>query len=258
MAQALLEEAPTLFINAKLIDGKGGEPVEDGAVRVEGNRITQVGRTRRLGREPEREQPVLDLKGKTLMPGLTEGHFHISFWGVRELPDLDLKLPGRALDDLRGEERGARSALRVHLGGQRRRPAPRRRDDPRRDPGGDHRRAAARRLGPRHLRDERDARLEPLVLAARDGGPRDLRRRRRRGPQGRPPEHQGGLRRRQDVRHRRGPAPRPPGHPAGGDDVLARGDQGGGPGGAHAQPADRGARAAATTASSCASRRAST
>ena len=30
MAQALLEEAPTLFINAKLIDGNGGEPVEDG------------------------------------------------------------------------------------------------------------------------------------------------------------------------------------------------------------------------------------
>ena len=27
------------------------------------------------------------------MPGLIEGHFHISFWGVRELPDLDLKLP---------------------------------------------------------------------------------------------------------------------------------------------------------------------
>ena len=36
---------------------------------------------------------VIDLDGKTLMPGLIEGHFHISFWGVRELPDLDLKLP---------------------------------------------------------------------------------------------------------------------------------------------------------------------
>ena len=36
---------------------------------------------------------VIDLEGKTLMPGLIEGHFHISFWGVRELPDLDLKLP---------------------------------------------------------------------------------------------------------------------------------------------------------------------
>ena len=57
MAQALLEEAPTLFINAKLIDGNGGEPVEDGAVRVEGNRITHVGRTADWGENPNGEQP---------------------------------------------------------------------------------------------------------------------------------------------------------------------------------------------------------
>jgi imidazolonepropionase-like amidohydrolase len=93
MAQALLEQAPTLFLNAKLIDGNGGPPVEDAAVRVEGNRITHVGKTADWGENPDGNQRVLDLQGKTLMPGLTEGHFHISFWGVRELPDLDLKLP---------------------------------------------------------------------------------------------------------------------------------------------------------------------
>src|SRR5919199_4742482 len=93
MAQALLEDAPTLFLNAKLIDGNGGEPVEDGAVRVEGNRITHVGRTADFGENPNGNNRIVDLRGKTLMPGLTEGHFHISFWGVRELPDLDLKLP---------------------------------------------------------------------------------------------------------------------------------------------------------------------
>jgi imidazolonepropionase-like amidohydrolase len=93
MAQAVLEKAPTLFLNTKLIDGNGGAPVEDGAVRVEGNRITHVGRTADWGENPDGNQRVLDLQGKTLMPGLIEGHFHISFWGVRELPDLDLKLP---------------------------------------------------------------------------------------------------------------------------------------------------------------------
>src|SRR6266702_3799342 len=93
MAQALLEEAPPLFLNAKLIDGYGGTPVEDGAVRVEDNRITHVGRTADFGENPDGNQRVLDLRGKALMPGLTDGHFHISFWGVRELPDLDLKLP---------------------------------------------------------------------------------------------------------------------------------------------------------------------
>jgi imidazolonepropionase-like amidohydrolase len=93
MSQALLEEAPTLLVNAKLIDGHGGPPIENGAVRVEGRRIMQVGRTADFGENPNGSGRVVDLKGKTLMPGLTEGHFHISFWGVRELPDLDLKLP---------------------------------------------------------------------------------------------------------------------------------------------------------------------
>ena len=213
MAQALLEEAPTLFINAKLIDGNGGEPVEDGAVRIDGNRITHVGRTADWGENPNGSNRVIDLKGKTLMPGLTEGHFHISFWGVRELPDLDLKLPAElsTIYAVKNAELALRCGYTV--GRERRRPPPRGRDGPRRDRGGDHLRAEARSVRPRHLRDERDARLEPLVLAARDGGPGDLRRRRRRGPQGRSPEHQRGLRRRQDVRDGRGPAPRPPGDP---------------------------------------------
>jgi imidazolonepropionase-like amidohydrolase len=89
----LLQDAPTLFLNARLIDGGGGEPVKNAAVRVEGSRITHVGLTSDWPENPDGNQRVIDLGGKTLMPGLTEGHFHISFWGVRELPDLDLKLP---------------------------------------------------------------------------------------------------------------------------------------------------------------------
>ena len=136
MAQALLEEAPTLFLNAKLIDGNGGEPVEDGAVRVEGNRITHVGRTADWGENPNGNNRVIDLKGKTLMPGLTEGHFHISFWGVRELPDLDLKLPAE-LSTIYAVK-NAELALRCGYTSarERRRPPPRGRDGPRRDRGG--------------------------------------------------------------------------------------------------------------------------
>lgn len=89
----LLPDAPTLFLNARLIDGYGNPPVENAAVRVEGNRITHVGKTTDWPENPDGNQRVIDLQGKTLMPGLTEGHFHCSFWGVRELPDLDLKLP---------------------------------------------------------------------------------------------------------------------------------------------------------------------
>jgi imidazolonepropionase-like amidohydrolase len=89
----LIHDAPTLFLNAHLVDGQGGKPVQKGAVKVEGNRIAAVGKTADFGESPNGNMRVLDLGGKTLMPGLIEGHFHISFWGVRELPDLDLKLP---------------------------------------------------------------------------------------------------------------------------------------------------------------------
>ena len=51
----LIPDPPTLFLNCRLIDGHGGEPVENAAVKVEGNLITAVGRTRRFRREPERQ-----------------------------------------------------------------------------------------------------------------------------------------------------------------------------------------------------------
>lgn len=89
----LIPDAPTLYLNARLIDGHGGDPVDGAAVLVEGTKIAKVGKTADFGESPNGNMRVLDLDGKTLMPGLIEGHFHISFWGVRELPDLDLKLP---------------------------------------------------------------------------------------------------------------------------------------------------------------------
>ena len=89
----LIPDAPTLFLNARLIDGHGGTPVENAAVLVESTKITKVGKTTDFPESPNGNLRVVDLEGKTLMPGLIEGHFHISFWGVRELPDLDLKLP---------------------------------------------------------------------------------------------------------------------------------------------------------------------
>jgi imidazolonepropionase-like amidohydrolase len=89
----LIPDAPTLFLNAFLIDGEGGEPVQNAAVLAEGGKITKVGKTTDFPESPNGNLRVVDLEGRTLMPGLIEGHFHISFWGVRELPDLDLKLP---------------------------------------------------------------------------------------------------------------------------------------------------------------------
>jgi imidazolonepropionase-like amidohydrolase len=88
----VLAEAPTLFLNARLIDGNGGDPVEGAAVQVEGNKITLVGKTSDFGPNPDGNRRIVDLEGKTLMPGMVEAHIHVSYWGAKDLPDLDLKL----------------------------------------------------------------------------------------------------------------------------------------------------------------------
>ena len=66
----------TVFANAFLIDCTGADPVEGAAVVVEDDRIKDVLPGGRVGSLPE---PVttLDLKGATLMPGLTDAHVHI-------------------------------------------------------------------------------------------------------------------------------------------------------------------------------------
>ena len=45
----LIPDAPTLYLNAKLIDGNGGDPVDDAAVLVEGTKITKIGKTADFG-----------------------------------------------------------------------------------------------------------------------------------------------------------------------------------------------------------------
>jgi imidazolonepropionase-like amidohydrolase len=66
----------TVITNAFLIDCTGREPVEGAAVVVEDERIKEVRGDGRVGPLPG---PVttLDLRGATLMPGLTDAHVHI-------------------------------------------------------------------------------------------------------------------------------------------------------------------------------------
>src|SRR5437867_396470 len=66
----------TVFTNALLIDGTGTDPMGGAAVVVEDDRIKEVLPNGRVGPLPG---PVttLDLKGATLLPGLTDAHVHI-------------------------------------------------------------------------------------------------------------------------------------------------------------------------------------
>ena len=66
----------TVFTNALLIDCTGADPLEGAAVVVEDEKIKDVLPKGNVGALPG---PVttLDLKGATLMPGLTDAHVHI-------------------------------------------------------------------------------------------------------------------------------------------------------------------------------------
>ncbi len=60
----------TILTNANLLDGEN--PARKGAtVVIEGNRITAVGPV-----PPRDEDTVIDLGGRTLMPGMVSGHYH--------------------------------------------------------------------------------------------------------------------------------------------------------------------------------------
>jgi imidazolonepropionase-like amidohydrolase len=68
--------AITVLTNAFLIDCTGKEPAEGAAVVVEGERIKDVLRAGRVGALRGKVE-TLDLKGRTLMPGLTDAHVHV-------------------------------------------------------------------------------------------------------------------------------------------------------------------------------------
>lgn len=75
----------TLITNATIWDATGAAPFA-GALLVEGNRIRSVTASA-TGPLPQADQ-IVDGTGKTLMPGLTEGHAHISFGDAASTEDL--------------------------------------------------------------------------------------------------------------------------------------------------------------------------
>src|SRR3989454_7537561 len=70
------------FEGARLIAGDGSGPIENSAFLVEGGTFTWI------GRKGERQAPQdavrVDLSGKTVMPGLIDGHNHIGLVNERD------------------------------------------------------------------------------------------------------------------------------------------------------------------------------
>lgn len=75
-------QAPRTLVlqGATLIDGTGRPPLPDAVVVVEGTRITAVGTSGRVS--VPSGATVINLAGRTLLPGLIDGHVHLQDWEV--------------------------------------------------------------------------------------------------------------------------------------------------------------------------------
>ncbi|HAV62702.1 MAG TPA: hypothetical protein DCY13_10085, partial [Verrucomicrobiales bacterium] len=67
----------TAIIGGRLIDGRGGEPVENATVLVRGTRILAAGPAGAV-RVPT-EARRIDATGMSVLPGLIDSHFHSRF-----------------------------------------------------------------------------------------------------------------------------------------------------------------------------------
>jgi imidazolonepropionase-like amidohydrolase len=74
-----------MIVGARIWDASGSTPF-DGDVFIEGNRVRAVSRV--PGEMSQVGCQVVDAKGMTLMPGLVEGHAHLSFEAVTSTEDL--------------------------------------------------------------------------------------------------------------------------------------------------------------------------
>jgi imidazolonepropionase-like amidohydrolase len=63
-----------LLDNVRIVDGTGAQPIERGRVVVESDRIVAVGPAEAV---PPANAEIVDLAGRTILPGLIDLHFHV-------------------------------------------------------------------------------------------------------------------------------------------------------------------------------------
>ncbi|KQU21454.1 amidohydrolase [Bacillus sp. Leaf13] len=77
-------QADIVFINGEVITVDQKNKVVE-AVAVKGNRISAVGSNREVKDFIGEETKVIDLQGKTLLPGFIDAHIHLILYGVNQL-----------------------------------------------------------------------------------------------------------------------------------------------------------------------------
>lgn len=98
------------LVGGTLIDGYGGEPVEDSVLLVEDGRIVQVGTTTTL-RVPDGVR-IVSTEGMSVLPGLWDMHVHLMLVGHSDYAHWDATYPKR----LRSEIMPAAAKQLLHAG----------------------------------------------------------------------------------------------------------------------------------------------
>jgi len=112
-----------LLRNLRLIDGTGAPVREGAALLIEGETMVHAGPLAAGDAPSPADTEILDLGGRTVIPGLVEAHIHLSYNDVKAIADLDLNCPPE-FSTLRAAKNGelllhcgytaARSAGAVH------------------------------------------------------------------------------------------------------------------------------------------------
>ena len=63
------------FVGATLIDGNGGEPIQNACVVIRNDKIEFAGK--RDGAKIPKEAEILNVQGLTMLPGLIDAHLHV-------------------------------------------------------------------------------------------------------------------------------------------------------------------------------------
>jgi imidazolonepropionase-like amidohydrolase len=78
----------TVLVGGVLIDGLGGQPRRDATLAIEGSKVVEVSHQRDFGSDVR----VLDLAGRTVMPGLIDTHIHFAHWGMNLIGEQEKSL----------------------------------------------------------------------------------------------------------------------------------------------------------------------
>ncbi len=95
-----------LLTGVRIVDGRGGGAIEDGAIAIDGERLTYVGPAAAAPRTAGR---TIEGRGRTAVPGLINSHTHISIDEQDVVTPRRYHLEGESLGLLQAAARGRRA-----------------------------------------------------------------------------------------------------------------------------------------------------